>query len=352
MELVVARNPEPESALPFLLWVPVDGGLVFRARATWPRTNAVYCHQVTPSEWPDAPDVVDRVPLRTCARRGAAIDIIADRSREQRSQLVFTRARGRPVVFWQSPRTVKQSRPDVRLPTARGSGVADLVIAIDAHERYPYRFSAQQVTTVRKGLRCGDYAVELGGQAVAAVERKSLQDLVASLASGRLAYALGELAGLPRAAVVVEDRYSRIFGLEHVRPAVVADWLAEVQLRWATVPIIWCETRKLAEEWTYRYLAAAHRWAQDEVDVGHRLRPFSPATPVSSAKPPAAGGADAGLAMPVVVASARERSAGDRAIPTAAVRTWAQRKGFPVAGRGRIAADVLAAWQAAHRADP
>lgn len=30
-------------------------------------------------------------------------DVIADRSRYNRSQLVFTQARGRDVVFWQSP---------------------------------------------------------------------------------------------------------------------------------------------------------------------------------------------------------------------------------------------------------
>jgi len=61
--------------------------------------------------------------------------------------------------------------------------------------------------------------------------------------------------------VVVEDRYSQLFRLEHVRPAVVADGLAELQIRWPSIPIVFCETRPLAEEWTYRYLAAALTWA-------------------------------------------------------------------------------------------
>ena len=75
-------------------------------------------------------------------------------------------------------------------------------------------------TTVSRALPCGDYAV-LGGRRsrlVAAVERKSLPDLVSSLTSGRLRFALGELAALPRAAVVVEDRYSQVFALDRVRP--------------------------------------------------------------------------------------------------------------------------------------
>ncbi len=57
--------------------------------------------------------------LRSCQRRGASIDVIVDRARENRSQLVFTVARGRDMVFWQSPRTRKQARPNVRTPAAR-----------------------------------------------------------------------------------------------------------------------------------------------------------------------------------------------------------------------------------------
>ncbi len=50
-------------------------------------------------------------------------------------------ARGRQVVFWQSPKTRKQSRPGVRTPTARAAGIPELHIVVDAHERYPYTFA-------------------------------------------------------------------------------------------------------------------------------------------------------------------------------------------------------------------
>ena len=106
---------------------------------------------------------------------------------------------------------------------------------------------------------------------VAAVERKSLSDLISSLTSGRLRYALGELAALPRAAVVVEDRYSQIFAQKIVRPATVADGIAELQVRWPTVAIVFCENRKLAEEWTYRFLAAALTFSRDDAAVAARL---------------------------------------------------------------------------------
>src|SRR5580658_4512810 len=134
-ELLIATNPDPDSALAYLLRVPVGDGIVLRTAGTWPRTKALYCYPVPGDEWPAEPDIVERVPLISCVRRGAAIDIVAARSRENRSQLVFTTARGRQAVFWQSPRTRKQARPQVSLPTARAAGIPELEIVVDAHER-------------------------------------------------------------------------------------------------------------------------------------------------------------------------------------------------------------------------
>lgn len=107
-----------------------------------------------------------------------------DRARENRSQLVYTTARGREAVFWQSPRTRKQARPQVRVPTARAAGISDLTILADAHEQYPSRFADARATVVRRALPCGDYAVTVDGRLVASVERKSLADLQVRWARG------------------------------------------------------------------------------------------------------------------------------------------------------------------------
>jgi hypothetical protein len=228
----------------------------------WPRTSAVYLHPVWPDEWPDEPEIVDQVPVRSCVRRGAAIDLILDRARENRSQIVYTTARGREMVFWQSPRTRKQARPKVVTPKARAAALPDLTILVDSNERYAYRFAEKQVTVVRRALAAGDYAVERDGAVIASVERKSLADLMSSLMNGKLKFAVAELATLAAAALVVEDRYSQVFASEHFRPSAIADALAELQVRYPNVPIVFCETRKLAEEWVYRYLAAAFVWSQ------------------------------------------------------------------------------------------
>jgi len=132
---------------------------------------------------------------------------------------------------------------------------------------HAYRFTGKPVTLIERTLPCGDYGTLLNGRLVACVERKSLADLITSLTNGTLRYALGEFAALPRAAVVVEVRYSQIFKQDYLRPAMVADGLAELQVRWPAVPVVFCETRQLAEEYVYRYLAAASLWAATEPTI-------------------------------------------------------------------------------------
>lgn len=317
-DFVIARNPDGDSRLPWLLRIPLgDDGVILKARETWPRTAKVYCHRV--EEWPDDAEIVERVPVRSCVRRGAAIDLVLDRGRENRSQLVFTRIRGgRSAIFWQSARTSKQARPRVAVPSARASGVAELEITVDSHERYGYTFADRQVQVVRGGLAAGDYGLLRHGTLLATVERKSLADLVATLTSGRLKYQLADLAAVPRAAVVVEDRYSGVFKLDRVRPAVVADGLAECQVAWPTVPIVFCETRKLAQEWTYRFLAAAFAAAEQELGGELAVASLATAKPLAPAPP-----------------------------SPAEVRLWARAQGYRVSDRGRVPKELVEAYRIA-----
>ena len=273
-DLLIARNPDPDSSLPFLVRIPLgERGIVVKARQSWPRESKIYCHRA--SEWPDDAEILERYPVRSCTRRGPAIDLVLDRARENRSQLVLTQARGREMIFWQSPRTARQARPAVAIPTARAHGHV-LEIVVDTGEKYPYRFSGQQATTRRQRLSAGDYGVLLDDRLVACVERKTIDDLAGSLLSGRLTYALAELSALPRAALVVEERYSRLFKLPHVAGARAAEALAEAQARFPTVPIVFCETRPLAQEWTYRWLGACLAELTGHADTSGLEDTFAP----------------------------------------------------------------------------
>ena len=123
---------------------------------------------------------------------------------------------------------------------------------------------------------------------------------------------------MPRAAIVVEDRWSGVFKLERVRPSVVADGLAEAQVRFPTIPILFCENRPLAQEWTYRFLgvaAAHHREHRDAFELEQRL---PTAGPLAAAEP-----------------------------TVAEIRAWAFAAGLEVAAKGRLRPEVYEAYYAA-----
>lgn len=61
-----------------------------------------------------------------------------------------------------------------------------------------------------------------------------------------------------------------------MQPGFVADLLARVAVRYPTVPVVFAGSRTLAEEWTYRYLAAALAEARgdDRFGAGGRRGPI------------------------------------------------------------------------------
>ena len=258
MNLVIARNPDPDSKLPYLVRLPIDGGLIHKVRDTWPRTGRVFCARVEDG-WPAGAEILEEVPVTMCRRRGVAIDLVLDRPRESQSQFVFTTLpTGREGIFWQTRKVVTTARPGARIPGRRASGIRELVIVVDTREHYPYRFAKQQASTLREALQAGDYAVRSQeGTLVAAVERKALADLVGGLNSGTIVFELARLAELPRAALVVEDRYGNLLKHAYAPAGFLPDLLARIQVRYPEIPIVFLETRPLAEEWTFRYLGAA-----------------------------------------------------------------------------------------------
>ena len=186
------------------------------------------------------------------------------------------------------------------MPTARASGLQELEITVDSHERYAYGFSDQQATLRRQALMAGDYGVIRGGTLLATVERKSLADLVGSLTTGKLKYQLTELAPVPRAAVVARTATPRCSGSS------------------TSVPIVFCETRKLAQEWTYRFLAAATAGADEELAGERAVRDLASASPLAPAPP-----------------------------TVAEVRAWALVNGYAVSDRGRVRREIVEAFGAA-----
>ena len=254
-EFRVARNPDAESRLPYLVWLPIDGGLVLKAREPWPRTARVFCSaEGTP--WDASAELIEVATVVLCRCRGAAVDLVLDRPQHARSQFVFTQARGRPAVWWQTQRTAQAANPGARVPRGRAAG--KFTVAIDTREKYGWRFVGRDVTLERRALSAGDYAAVVDGEIAAIVERKSLDNLSTSLSDGGLAFQLQRLAQAGRpAAVVVEGDYAGMFRTQPGRGSWLADMLGRLAARYPEVPVIFASSRRFAEEWSYRFLGAA-----------------------------------------------------------------------------------------------
>ncbi len=69
---LVAGNPQPDSRLPYLIRLPLEGGLALKTRAPWPATARVYCHRFE-EPWPEDAEIVEQTSVLLCRRRGAAI---------------------------------------------------------------------------------------------------------------------------------------------------------------------------------------------------------------------------------------------------------------------------------------
>lgn len=250
----VARNPDHESRLPYLVWLPIDGGLVLKAREPWPRYARVFCAQDA-AAWDERAPVVDEAGVVLCRRRGAAIDLVLDRSKLARSQFVFTNARGKPAIWWQTQATVQSANPGARVPRGRASQA--LVVAVDSREKYGWRFAGRLVTVERRALPGGDYGAVVDGRVVAVVERKTLANLATSLSDGILAFQMQRLAEVGRSAIVVEGDYPDLFRTQPGRGSWLADMLGRLTVRYPDVPIVFAGSRKFAEEWAYRFFSAA-----------------------------------------------------------------------------------------------
>lgn len=92
-----------------------------------------------------------------------------------------------------------------------------------------------------------------------------------------------------RALATHVEQASQLFKLDHVRAAVIVDGLAELHVRWPAVPIVFCETRGLAEEWTNRYLAAAQAGAITEHPALQHISPGTRSTGVPAVPEPGTG---------------------------------------------------------------
>ena len=127
---------------------------------------------------------------------------------------------------------------------------------MDTREKYGWRFAGRAVELERRTLPAGDYAAMAKGAILGVVERKTLDNLAASLSDGSLAFQLQRLGEARHAAVVVEGSYPDLFRTQPGRGSWLSDMLGRLAARYPEVPIVFAGSRRFAEEWTYRFFGA------------------------------------------------------------------------------------------------
>ncbi len=134
-----------------------------------------------------------------------------------------------------------------------------MIIIIDTREQQPFTFSKWEVSTQRASLDTGDYSI-VGFQDRAAIERKSLDDLVSCFMGGNRTRFEKELIRgrrLDLFSVVVEATLEDIAQgrfKSQMKPEAALQTITAFQVRYGT-PFMFCGSRAGAEYVTHSLLS-------------------------------------------------------------------------------------------------
>ena len=149
------------------------------------------------------------------------------------------------------PRTTSRSEP--------------IAIVIDTREQLPYAFDPAVVTVTRKALPAGDYSLP-GYETCVAVERKSLDDFVASVITERARFGreLRALTEFDLGCLVVEGSLEDVLAHRYrsgAHPSAVLGATLSIIVDHG-VPVFFCGDRQLACRFVEGLLCRYHRKVQ------------------------------------------------------------------------------------------
>ena len=236
-----------------------------RTQDRWPAAGRnIFClREQGPPEPGEVLGEVERVDILAVHERGPRMSVVLDRKRYKRCDFLFLTKpyKRRPgqsyeQIFWLTQRSIQQQRPAFKLVGRRGNSAS--LIRIDSNERYPWRFPG--AATERGPLPAGDYALVDGEDILAVVERKTLDNLLADFgAMPVLHQTLAELASYTHHALVIEAPYADFLNskkVHHYTASFCARAIAEIQVVHPSLRVVFCENRKVANEWTRHFFSA------------------------------------------------------------------------------------------------
>ena len=248
--------------------------LQLRTQDRWPAANQnIFCLREDAATEPAVGDEIERVAIVALQRRGVRMSVVLDRARYKRCDFLFLRHtyKNRPEedyeqIFWQTQTSMVQRRPKFVPPVLRTRD--QFTVAIDARERYPWRFAGGSV--VRKRLDAGDYALMDGDTPRAVVERKTFENMLADFGVLPLLHQrLMDLASRDYHALVIEAPYEDFINpkrLHHYSASFCAAAIADLYAAHPRLRIVFCSNRKAANAWTASFFAAV--WARLNEQAG------------------------------------------------------------------------------------
>ena len=147
--------------------------------------------------------------------------------------------------------------------------VEPIIVVVDTREQEPYAFDPRELAVVRRALPAGDYSLD-GHEAALAIERKALEDFVASVIRDRDRFGreLHLFSGYELACVVVEASVEDILAHRyrsgaHPNSVFGATLSIIVDLG---VPVFFCGDRQIACRFVAGLLLRYHRKVKDRCD--------------------------------------------------------------------------------------
>lgn len=133
-----------------------------------------------------------------------------------------------------------------------------MIIAIDNREQLAYSFQDYDCTAESSTLGTGDYSI-IGFEDKIAIERKSIDDLLGCLTSGRERFEkeLARARSLDRFCVIVEASFEELAkGMyrSQMRPHSACQSIIAWQIRYGTA-FVFAGSRKVAEYYCHSFLA-------------------------------------------------------------------------------------------------
>ncbi len=265
----MARNPQADSKLPYLVQLPLEGGLVLKARETWPSSARVYCHRFE-EPWP-AGRRGDRSASRYpavaagAARRSIWCWRVArgrGRSSSLRRCAGAARSSGRPNGPRKPPIRAPESRVAGRCASRSRSWSTRGSDTPTGSPPCPSTVTARRcprATTASAALPANCWPPSSARRSRTSRPRSrtavlpSRWDAWRSCRSRRWRW---------------RDATRQLLTHAHAPAGWLADQLVRLQTRYPQVPVVFLDSRRHAEDWTHRFLATALTDRQAVLDNG------------------------------------------------------------------------------------